>query len=153
MADETRNIHNQEQLVVCICWVNKPYKVCEDPVGLVSIPKTDAASILMALKDTLIRCGFPLELCRGQGYDGASSMMGHLNGAAVQIQREVPAALPIHCLAHYLNLVLEEAGKKVTPIRDALDLVHEVARLIRWSPKREASFLEEQLHAAVGGWL
>ena len=32
-----------------------------------------------------------------------------------------------------------------------MDFVHEAARLIRWSPKREASFLEKQLHAAVEG--
>ena len=94
MADEARDINNQEQLVVCIHWVNKTYKVWEDPIGLVSIPKTDPASILKALKDPLIRCGLPLELCWGQRYDGASSMMGHLNGVAVQIQRGVPAAYP-----------------------------------------------------------
>ena len=47
--------------------------------------------------------------------------------------------------------MLQEAGKKVTPIRDALDLVHEAQCLIRWSPKQEASFLEKQLNAAMEG--
>lgn len=113
LADETRDINNQEQLVVCIRWVNKDYEVCEDPVGLVTVPKTDAETIYLALRDTLIRCGLPLEHCRGQGYDGAANMMGHLSGVAVRIQSQFPPALPVHCLAHSLNLVLQEAAKKI----------------------------------------
>ena len=99
MADETRGISNQEQLVV---FINKTYTVCEDPTGLVSIPKTEDATILMALKDTLIRCGLPLELCRGQGYDGVSSLKGRLNGAPIQIQRNS------RCFTHPLLITLSE---------------------------------------------
>ena len=36
--------------------------------------------------------------CRGQAYDGASNMRGHLNGVAAQIQSGTPAALYVHCL-------------------------------------------------------
>lgn len=28
--------------------------------------------------------------CRGQAYDGASNMSGHLNGVAAQIENDVP---------------------------------------------------------------
>ena len=74
------------------------------------------------LKD-LIRCAFPLSLCRGQAYDGASNMQGNRKGVATQIREECPAALPVHCFAHSLNLCLQDAGRQMTFLRDALDIV------------------------------
>jgi hypothetical protein len=34
IADETRDISNREQLVLCIRWVAKDFTVYEEPVGL-----------------------------------------------------------------------------------------------------------------------
>ena len=34
LADETRDVANREQLVVCLRWVSECHKVFEDPVGL-----------------------------------------------------------------------------------------------------------------------
>ena len=62
-------------------------------------------------------------------------MMGHLTGVARQIQNKYPAALKVHCLAHCLNLCLQDAAKKCKPIRAALDNVMELTQLIRYSPK------------------
>ena len=140
LADETRDISNKEQLVICIRWVDSQYLVYEEPIGMFNIPQTDSATIVAAIKDVLLRCSLPIEKCRGQGYDGASNMMGRLNGVAANIKKEEPMALTVHCLAHCTNLVLQDVCKKVKPVRDALDITKEISRLIKFSPKREVLF-------------
>ena len=85
----------------------------------------------------------PLEKCRGQVYDGASNMFGHIHGVAARVKQEQNAALHVHCLAHLLNLCLQDAVRVCTPIGDCLHLVMELVQLIKWSPKRSSLF--EQL--------
>ena len=41
-------------------------------------------------------------------YNGVSSMQGRRKGLATRIKAEVPTALPVHCLAHSLNLMQVE---------------------------------------------
>ena len=67
-------------------------------------------------------------------------MAGHLNGLASQIRREEPKALFVHCLAHSVNLCLQDCAKSSRPVRDALALVKESYNLIQLSPKRLAWF-------------
>ena len=45
------------------------------------------------------------------------------NGVATQIQVEVPSAIPVYCLAHCLQLVLREKGRKYRSLREALETV------------------------------
>lgn len=125
----------------------KIFLIHEDPVELIHIPKTDSNTLTSAMKDSLIRLCLPISQCRGQAYDGASSMSGHLNGVAAQIQKEFPSALYVHCLAHCTNLCLQSVGRQCIPVRDALDLVMELSQLIRYSPKRSTLFqnLQSQL--------
>ena len=97
------------------------YSVNEVSLGLFCLPDTTAKTICMALIDVLIRCKLPLSLCRGQASD----------------QNECSAALPVHCLTHSLNLSLQDAARKVPSVRDAIDLVREIVKLIKFSPKRK----------------
>ena len=94
------------------------------------------------MKDILTRCNLPLSLCRGQAYDGAANMQGKRKGLATLIRNEVPAALPVHCLAHSLNLCLQDVTRKVQLLRDAIDIVREIEGLINNSPKQEHLFNE-----------
>ncbi len=98
------------------------------------------------MKDIFIRCDLPLALCLGQAYDGASAMQGKRKGVATLIRNECcSAALPVHCLAHSLNLCLQIAAGQVPFIRDAIDLVSEIVKLIKYSPKRKQLFSEKLL--------
>lgn len=81
-----------------IRWVSNDYEISEDPIGL---SDTKANTITNALKDILIRCCLPISLCRGQAYDGATNMQGRKG----HIQREVPAAVPVHCLLHSVKML------------------------------------------------
>ena len=99
------------------------YTVNEDPVGLFCLPDTTANTITVVMKDILIRCSLPLNHCKGQAYDGAANMQGKRKGVATQIRRECPAAVPVHCMAHSLNLCLQDAGRQITLLRNALSSI------------------------------
>jgi hypothetical protein len=51
-----------------------------------------------------------------QSYDGASVMSGHLNGVQAKVQKQYPAAIYIHCMAHRLNLVVLDLCKAIKVI-------------------------------------
>ena len=140
LADEATDINKHEQLCVCIRWVNNQYEVNEDILGLMQVPKTDSATLFGAIKDIIIRCILPFEKCRGQAYDGAANMSGHLNGVAARVKKEQNSALHVHCLAHSLNLCLQDLSRACESIRAGLHLVMELVQLIKWSPKRSSLF-------------
>jgi len=59
---------------------------------------------------------------------------------AAQIKRESPSALSVHCFAHKFNLCLQDVGKQLLFLRDALEVVREIAKLIKFLPKRASLF-------------
>ena len=95
IADETRDISGAEQLGISIRWVENDYQVHEDLIGLVEVEATDAATLCSIIKDVLLRVNLQLSQCRGQAYDGAANMAGHLNGLAVH-NRSVKTAVVSH---------------------------------------------------------
>ena len=46
----------------------------------------------------------------------------------------------MHCLAHCVNLCLQEVARKVCCIKEGLNFAMEVIQLIKLSPKRQAVF-------------
>ena len=111
------------------------------------VEMTDALTLTSTLKDVLLRCNLQIAQCRGQAYDGESNMAGHLSGVSTRISNKEPRALYVHCLAHSLNLCLQDCSKNCRCVRDALNLATELASLIRASPKRLALFknLKEEM--------
>ena len=105
LADETTDITNCEQLSISIRWVTENYVIHEDFIGLVHVPRLTSSVLTEALKDILIWCSLPLPECRGQAYDGAANMMGHIQGVATQLQTEENSAIALHCFAHCLKFV------------------------------------------------
>ena len=100
IVDETRNSSGKEQLVFCLRWVSSCYEVFEDFIGLVHVEATDATTLKRVIQDCLTRCALPLSSCRGQAYDGAANMAGHLNGIAALFKKEEPKAwFRISCVA------------------------------------------------------
>ena len=151
LADETADIAKQEQLSISISWVGNGYEINEDIIGLVHVPRTTADTLTAAIKDVLIRCALPLTQCRSQGYDGASNMIGHLRGVATQIKAEEATAISVHCLAHSLNLCLQDVARKYSPVRNALDMVMEISRLIKYSPTRTLVFEQCKQDMSIPG--
>ena len=133
MVDETRDISNWEQLVICLRWTDECLMPQENFVVLYQIDRADASTIAEVEKDVLIRLQMPLDKCRGQCYDGCSTMSGHKNGVAAIIKKDEPHALFTHCYGHALNLAVSDAV-----MQDSLDTVYEITKIVKFSPKREA---------------
>ena len=109
MADEVTDSSNQEQVVICLRWIDTNLEPQEDFIGLCKVESTAADVIVKVLKDTLLRFNLSINRCRGQCYDGASSMSGRRSGTAVQITSEEPRALYTHCFGHALNLAVGDS--------------------------------------------
>ena len=154
MIDECTDISNHEQLVVCLRWVDENLEVHEDFIGLYQIPNTFANTLVASIKDCLLRLNLNINSCRGQCYDGAAAMAGSKNGVATQILSIEPRALFTHCYGHSLNLAVCDSIKHCKIIEDAMDVVHEITKLIKFSPKRGAIFdnLKEELSPDTPGF-
>jgi hypothetical protein len=140
MVDETTDVSNTEQLVFCLRYVDDQLITHEEFIGLHSLDSTTAQSITHTIEDILLRLSLQLENCRGQCYDGASAMAGSRTGVATTIRAKEPRALYTHCYGHALNLAVQDTVKGNTVLRDTLDTVEEMTKLIKKSPKREALF-------------
>ncbi len=81
-----------------------------------------------------------IEKLRGQCYDGASTMAGSRTGVAKRISELEPRAIFTHCYGHSLNLAACDTLKKSKVMKDALELTHEMSKLIKYSPRRESIF-------------
>ena len=147
IADEATDVSNREQLNLSIRWVNDNYEVSEDLVGLFALPNTTASTITEVIKDFLVRCDLPFSLCRRQAYDGAATMQGRRKGVATQIRYTNPAALPVHWFGHCLNLCLQNVGRQIPALQDALDIVREIGKLSKYSPKRSHLFSQKLAEA------
>ena len=80
-------------------------------IGLVQLKNTTAECIHMSLKDCLLHLGISFEKYRGQAYGGASNFQGHVNGIARRFLNDNSTAIPVHCLAHCVNLSLQEVAR------------------------------------------
>jgi hypothetical protein len=138
MADETTDISNVEQLVICFRWVDDDLQGHEEFVGVHSVPSTDACTLTSTIKNALVQLNLSLSRLRGQCYDGASAMAGKKSGVATEIKKIEPRCLYLHCYGHALNLACSDSIKQCRVIKNALATSFEITKLVKLSPKREA---------------
>ena len=148
LADETADISNREQLVICLRWVDDKLQVHEEMVGLYQIENTGAEMIASSIKDALIRLNISIQKCRGQTYDGASAMAGRKTGVQARIKDEQPKALFNHCHGHMINLACGENLKQSKIMADALDTALEITKLVKKSPNRDTKLEKIRRSAA-----
>lgn len=73
------------------------------------LPRSGAEDFFHLILKNLKNIHVEIDNCRGQAYDGASTMSGEINGVQSKIKEIVPQALFVHCSAHKLNLILSDA--------------------------------------------
>ena len=140
MLDETTDVANVEQVVVCLRWVSEKFEVYEDFVGLYQVESTEAEKIYGVIIDVLLRLNLATSKVLGQCYDGASAMSGAKSGVVARMHAAEPRAVFTHCYGHALNLACADTIRQCKLMRDALDTTHEVTKLIEKSPRRDAIF-------------
>ncbi len=111
----------------------------EEFIGLHEVGCTEAAVLLQVIQDALTRMNIDFNKIRGQCYDGASSMSGRRSGVATRILQEEPRALYTHCYGHSLNLACSDSVKECKVMRDSLDVVQEITKLVKKSPRCDST--------------
>ena len=69
--------------------------------------------IAQAIKQVLLCHDLSLLNLRGQGYDGASTMLSERCGVQAEVQRDAPLAIYTHCPVHCLNLVISHSVAEI----------------------------------------
>lgn len=123
MADETTDMSNREQLVICLQWVDDDLVPHEDFIGMQKVERIDAATIKSVILDVLVRMNLPMQKCSGQCYDGCSPMAGNKGGVATIIKA--------------LSLACADTVKQCKVVKEALETTHEISKVVKCSPKRD----------------
>ena len=124
LADDTRDLSNRGQMVICLRSVSDEYEVFEDLFNLIIFSTSD--TIYSVLKNSL---GLDFGHCRDQEYDRAQNFQGYVKGVAKRFKDENPAAILVHCLAHYTNLYLQEVTRCCKRIKEVLNFSMEAIQL------------------------
>ena len=141
MLDETSDISVREQVSICFRFVSdETFAIHEVFVGFYCTDNTLSKTLLDIVKDVCARFELPLSKCRGQCYDGAANVAGIREGLQAQILREEPRALYVHCVAHTLNLGVQDIPHNIVFCRNFLGYVGDLISFVRSSPKRLAWF-------------
>ena len=111
-------------------------------MGFWETASTTGEDLTDVIKKAIGTYDLELSKCRGQAYDGAANMKGQHKGVQARIREIEPRALAVHCLSHSANLAMQDAARQVPAVRDALDLCHQLAMLVKDSPKRFHKFKE-----------
>ena len=127
-------------MVVTLRWVNDELDAHEEFIGLHSLPSTEARTIVSVIQDVLLCLNLSMSKVRGQCCDGASSMSGIRTGVAKQILDVEPRALYTHCYGHSLNLAASDTLQKCKLMKSALEITHEITKLVKYSPRKEYLF-------------
>ncbi|CAF4270051.1 unnamed protein product [Rotaria sp. Silwood2] len=136
ICDEATDEAGLEQLCFTIRSVDDQFMVHEDVIGLYQLTSQNAEHITEVILDILVRCGLDIKLCRGQGYDGAATMAGHVSGVSSRIKNLNSKAYYVHCNAHSLDLALQDVTRDSPFVASALDITNDIVNFITKSPKR-----------------
>ena len=71
MVDETTDISNKEQVVLCFRWIDKYLEAHEEFIGLYLVGSTAASVLFSVIKDVFARMNIDIKKLRVQCYDGA----------------------------------------------------------------------------------
>ena len=140
LADEATDASNQQQLSLCVRFLDSKYTIREEFLGFFS-PKstsTGAEALTDAILATVRHLRLNMDKCCGQGYDGCSTMAGEHSGVAARVMRIYPFAHSFHCSAHVLSLCVSAAcmNNSSSLVRNAMAQVDNVWLFFKYSPKR-----------------
>lgn len=153
MADETTDAANKEQLVIVYRWIDDEFGVFEDIVGLHELERTDSQSILHELTKSMNDLHLDIHRMCGQCYDGPSAMSGIKSGVAKLLTDMEPCAIYTHCYGHALNLAASDTIKRCSLMKNTLDAIHEICKVVKCSPKRDALLqqIKQEVQADIPG--
>lgn len=144
LLDETSDISRTEQVSVCIRVVSQDLVSKEYFLGFFSTSSTKAEVLFELVKSVFENYELSFKNIRGQCFDGAANVSGKISGLQSRIKEVESRALYVHCNAHNLNLVTQDAMEKVLSARNFIGVIKDIINFVRDSPKRLAQFKKIQ---------
>ncbi|CAK1596196.1 unnamed protein product [Parnassius mnemosyne] len=144
MIDETSDIKRLEQVSICFRSVAEDLTLNEYFIGFYDTKDTKAETLFEIVTDVIEESGLSIANLRGQCYDGASNVSGKITGLQTRIREVEPRALHVHCLAHSLNLVVQDSMEDIILIKNFIGIIKDLLNFIRDSPKRLGRFHDLQ---------
>jgi len=118
-----------------LCHSCSSYRFREDFIGFAPVKdKTDPGKKQPLIIKGLKQAQLDLGNIRGQDYDGARAMEGHLSGCTALISKHYPSAIYVHCAIQSLNLVLSDACE-VDATRNTIGMMKEMITFFPASDK------------------
>ena len=131
IADETSDISRKEQVSICVRFVDEQFKIEEAFMGFAETPLANSF---------ICSVGLDISHCRGQSYDGAANMSGHLNRVQKKFHDKHPSMLFVYSSGHQINLAVQDVFRCTDGGMNSLDVLTAVVNFILSSPKRLGSF-------------
>ena len=140
MIDETTDISTTEQVSTCVRYVQERdtgmLEVCEEFLGFYSVPKADVVTIISVVDGFANSCGLNMFRLVSKGFDGASTMSGHVSGVTARLQQLYPNAKYFtHCRNHALNLVIVASCHSVPDVQNFMETLKEFTIFFKYSAK------------------
>ena len=152
ILDTTQDLSKIDQLSVVFRYISvtenddnvpKEIKICESFLGFIAVTDCSAAGLKTDILNLTKEYGIDLTKCRGQGYDGANVMSGVYGGLQTLIKEHAPNADYVHCAAHALNLVLNDAARHVREVSTFFDNLEKIYTFFGNSIKRWAMLSDD----------
>ncbi|XP_065325262.1 zinc finger MYM-type protein 1-like [Gordionus sp. m RMFG-2023] len=137
LADESTDISGIEQMSLCARYLyseNDEVQIKEDFLQFIPVQDMRGESLANTIDLHLKKFKINVNSMRGQGYDGAPAMSGHLNGVQSHLIKKYPTAIYVHCASHSLNLAISDCCS-IPVIRSTMGTIGKVYDMFKY-PKR-----------------
>ena len=127
----------QEQLSLVIRYVDSDCVIREEFLGFLHCDLgLSGKALAETVSGRLINLDLDIRNCRGQGYDGAAAVSGHINGLSAHICKINSKATYTHRHSHRLNLVIG-ASRTIQSVRNVFDQIKEISYFFKFSEPRQ----------------
>ncbi|XP_041946472.1 zinc finger MYM-type protein 1-like [Alosa sapidissima] len=151
-ADETTDICTHCQLVLVLRYIDGHNNIQEHFFEFIALPNATAATIATELLErlrTILPAGQERKLI-AQAYDGAAVMRGATGGVQRKVQDVYGSAYYVHCYAHQLNLIMQQATSHIPKIGQFFSDIGGFSTFFSKSFKRTAVLDEVVAHRLPG---
>lgn len=112
IIDETTDNSCTEQVSICFRKVDDNFNISKLFLGFFVTEYSNYIALFTLITNVLTKFGLTISDCRGQCYDGAANVSGYISGLQKRIVDLENRAMKVHCVAHTLNLVVQDSMLK-----------------------------------------
>ena len=122
-------------MTIILRFVDKEGFIKERFFHVVHVRDTTTLTLKNEICAVLTHYNLHIKNIRCQGYDGANNMRGEWNGLQALFLKDYLYAYYVHCMAHWLQLVLVTASREVKDVHQFFDHLVNIINIVVGSSK------------------